>query len=246
MKFSQPRIGNRCYLEALIVPKINTSRRQPDYIDLPNNSQLADLPVVTGPYPNARILIGLDNDHLLLPYETRSCRDDCENVLFAEKTFLGWTLRARINEFVFDRDNDKHDMLRCDNDICSSCIDSRDTFCAGEQYDGEADTIILPLVSDTKIVRLRSSVPVSTRPLPGNSVESEFTSKINTNLAVEDNELSVLQINEEGILSNGYDRMNFLSVGPLHNCCISSTKSAKSSLALVNKWTIPSFQRSNH
>ena len=101
--------GNKCNLDALVVPRI-TARHPPKQVNIAQFPYLADLPVTSGELPKARILIGLDNAHLLLPLDTRHCGDESVNTLFAEKTFLGWALNGPLC-----------DNLYCDTPDVSSC-----------------------------------------------------------------------------------------------------------------------------
>ena len=67
--------GNKCEIDALVVPKVN-ARHPPKFVDLSCYPYLSDLPIITDQYPaRARILIGLDNAHLLVPYDKRVCDD---------------------------------------------------------------------------------------------------------------------------------------------------------------------------
>ena len=87
--------GNRCYLDALVVPKV-TARHPPKHVDLSLYPYLADLPIVKDHCQKARILIGLDNAHLLFPLDTKHCGDLSTNTLFGEKTYLGWALNGPL------------------------------------------------------------------------------------------------------------------------------------------------------
>ena len=113
--------GNHCNLDALIVPRVN-ARHPPKRVNISDYPYLVDLPIITGKYPKARILIGLDNAHLMLPYDKRHCGDETANTLFAEKTFLGWTLNGPLCDNIYC--DDSSDIALCNN-ITLSFDDSR-------------------------------------------------------------------------------------------------------------------------
>ena len=80
----------------LVVPKI--AARHPDTkIELEDYPHLQDLSEVISSIPQharARMIIGQDKANLLIPYETRTHEDIGKNILFAERTFLGWAIQG--------------------------------------------------------------------------------------------------------------------------------------------------------
>ena len=87
--------GNKCFIDAVVLPRIS-ARHPPTEVDIAKYPYLADLPLIYGKSSKARILIGQDHAHLLMPYDYRKHEDITLNTLFAEKTYLGWAVQGPL------------------------------------------------------------------------------------------------------------------------------------------------------
>ena len=100
----------------IVVPKI-AARHPKKQVDLRKYPYLNGLPLLTGEEPRARMIIGQDNAHLLVSYETRCGPDIMENALFAERTYLGWALQGPMcdNSSFLNDSTENSQQLYCNN-----------------------------------------------------------------------------------------------------------------------------------
>ena len=83
----------------LVIPDI-PARHPSKEIDIIYYPHLSDLPLNNGgKLVKADILIGMDNGHLMIPYEVR-CNPNGNNEPYATRTYFGWALSGLIETGV--------------------------------------------------------------------------------------------------------------------------------------------------
>ncbi len=79
----------------LVIPDI-PARHPSKQIDIRHYPHLSDLPLNNGgKLVKADILIGMDNGHLMIPYEVR-CNPNGNNESYATRTYFGWALSGPV------------------------------------------------------------------------------------------------------------------------------------------------------
>ena len=95
-RLSSPEGGDAVQLaNVLVIPDI-PARHPSKEINLINYPHLADLPLTNeGKFVKADILIGMDNGHLMVPYDVR-CNLEGNNEPYATRTYFGWALSGPV------------------------------------------------------------------------------------------------------------------------------------------------------
>ena len=173
--------GNRCNLHALVIPN-SISMNPCKYVDLTQYSHLTDLPLVTNQVSKPSILIGVDNTHLLVPYDTKvgNSKDGNEVMLFGEKTYLGWVLRESSTE-----QNHSYRALHNGASCTYSYLPASDFSGmkneVGEQFNASSEAVISSFVSNQSIEghaneKLSTITPVCDSNMESKSILTLFNS----------------------------------------------------------------------
>ena len=106
-RLSSPEGGDAVQLtNVLVIPDI-PARHPIKEINLIHYPHLADLPLTNeGKFVKADILIGMDNGHLMVPYELR-CNQNGNNEPYATLTYFGWALSGPVT------DSSRHVFTNC-------------------------------------------------------------------------------------------------------------------------------------